>query len=375
MARASWFLVFSAATIAGFAAWFGGTVAVLLALAAPLAAGWLAARPRPATAAQTAPEPAAVPENPLAAVVTELQAQFSASRDELARLRTIICEAIELLIPSFGAMHSLTSRQRELALEIACGATRDQAGSGGVNIATFVQETSNILQTSVDSTIESAKGAMGLVEQMDQVKAQVTQTMQLLGGIEAIARQTNMLALNAAIEAARAGEHGRGFAVVADEVRSLSERTATFSSQIRGEMTSIDSVVGNAETIIHEMASHDMVGALQSRQKAQEAISAISRVNDEIGRSAGEIDRMSAEMETTVGQAVRALQFQDIATQLINHVAGRIDQAGRMLGALGVAGSAPDAQAAALLLTETRAATGHNPVHQGDMASGEVELF
>ena len=43
------------------------------------------------------------------------------------------------------------------------------------SVASFVLETTSMLHSFVDSTVESSKNAMGLVEQMDKVKSQVAQ--------------------------------------------------------------------------------------------------------------------------------------------------------------------------------------------------------
>jgi hypothetical protein len=54
--------------------------------------------------------------------------------------------------------------------------------------------------------------------------------------IHAITSQTRILALNATIEAARAGEAGRGFAVVAGEVKAVAGEVARLSAEMEGEL-------------------------------------------------------------------------------------------------------------------------------------------
>ena len=89
--------------------------------------------------------------------------------------------------------------------------------------------------------------AQNAVEQMRQVERASEQSMiqfqtmndrslkigEVVQGISEITKQIQMLSLNASIEAARAGEHGRGFAVVAGEVRKLSEQSRNATEQIR----------------------------------------------------------------------------------------------------------------------------------------------
>jgi methyl-accepting chemotaxis protein len=313
----------------------------------------------------------------LAPIADEFRVQFDAAREELGRLKGIISDAIERLIPDFNAMNSLAMQQREHALAIAQGAVREgeEGAAGGVSISAFVLDTTKMLHSFVDSTVESSKHAMGLVEQMDAVKSQVTQTVKMVTEIDGISRQTNLLALNAAIEAARAGEAGRGFAVVANEVRTLSDRTGEFSRAIRRDMEGIEKSVNSAEAVITKMASQDMVGALQSKQRAETAMVHIRAANDSIANSADAINRISAELQGTVNDAVTALQFQDMASQLIGHTLTRIVEAERVLCSLSGADPATVAREAEQKMAAMRQATHHNPVQQQAVASGDVELF
>jgi len=316
----------------------------------------------------------------------EFSTQFDATRGELSRAQQIFTDAIAKLIDSFNAMSAQARRQQELGMAIV----GRQAGSEGVSdFEQFTKKTSLTLSSFVDSVVENSKLAMELVEMTDRISTQMRQILGMLGEIEGISKQTNLLALNAAIEAARAGEAGRGFAVVADEVRDLSGRTAHFSQQIRGLMQNMQSSINDTETAINKMAAQDMTFALQSKQDVENAMNNVEELNRHTGEVVVELNQIAAAFEVSVNQAVVSLQFQDMVTQLINHVSNRLGELRAVMVEVGGAGRAVggDADAAridrlrtqlagaAAMLDRIQHVIENNPVKQQGFASGGVELF
>ena len=321
--------------------------------------------------------------------VEAMSIEAQGAREELAQLRSLLTDAIGKLIAGFNQMNALTGRQQKIALSIVGG----NAGDEKMSIEKFITDTAATLNMFVEATVNSSRTAMGMVERMDTVKAQVGAALGILEEIDGISRQTNLLALNAAIEAARAGEAGRGFAVVADEVRRLSDRTTQFSGQIRGEIGQIEGSVNQVEHTINQIASQDMVEALQAKQRTERMLGEVKTINDQIAAGAKEISLVTQDIEVEVNAAVTALQFQDLATQLIGHSEGRmtvmenvvaglqrLPQLIRVLEERGAGGG----QAARMgeleselgaALEAMRAGRRHNPVVQADMGRGAVDLF
>lgn len=91
-----------------------------------------------------------------------------------------------------------------------------------------------------------------LVQNMDELTKNATNTKQVLSSISSIAIQTNLLALNAAIEASRAGEFGNGFKVVADEVKKLAAKTQTSLSDSN---KSVDVTIKSVNFISKDIAT------------------------------------------------------------------------------------------------------------------------
>lgn len=311
----------------------------------------------------------------------EMRSQLDVMRADLDRVREILASAIGGLIQSFTGMADQAMQQRELALRAAQGQASSEEE---INFERFVKETGDTLQSFVESTIHSSRTGMILVERIDSVNQQISNVKLILGEIEGIAKQTNLLALNAAIEAARAGEAGRGFAVVADAVRDLSSRTSQFSNEIRVHMERVASSISATETDINEMASKDMNFALQAKERVEFTMREIAGVNAGVARMVDEIGSIAKSLSNDVDASVRTLQFQDITSQLIEHVQRRAHAVDLLVQKLstvathGPTGARPGHETAGELrstLEQARAMTARNPVSQTSVSAGEVDLF
>ncbi|HEX8962680.1 MAG TPA: methyl-accepting chemotaxis protein [Rhodocyclaceae bacterium] len=327
----------------------------------------------------------------LSGCVAEFRAQYAAIDAEIGRVQGLLGEAIEKLTQSFQGMHEQADQQRQLAISVTSGVEDD--GQGSRRFDDFVHNTSGVMQRVVDSVVDNSRLGMELVELTEGIAQHARDVQAILSEIGAIAKQTNLLALNAAIEAARAGEAGRGFAVVADEVRDLSARTTQFSQQINGLMQTMQQAVEQTEDAIQRMASQDMTFALESKQHVEEIIRSMERQNRSRSDAIERLGAAAQEMDGRVNVAITALQFQDMVSQLIDHVKRRVealDGVARNIAVLGDAlernsGSGDAHAAVAALRAEAgklaaelhalTTQTTQNPVGQGAMTQGDVELF
>lgn len=314
-------------------------------------------------------------------LASEARIQCDNSSADLDRVKVLLQQAIDQLIASFGAMNAHVQAQRDLALSIVSSMV-GEGGEGEVGFSRFVLDTSKTLEAFVDNTVSTSKIAMGLVETMEVISAEVKAILSILGEIEAIAKQTNLLALNAAIEAARAGEAGRGFAVVADEVRALSQRTNQFSNQIRAHMDGVDASLANAHQAIYAVASLDMSHALTSKQRVEDTMARMARLNGEMSDAFKAIDGHAESVGVEVNTAVTALQFQDMTSQLVGHAQLGIAALRGALEECAAAFAGADDVAKGMELAKqhlharTQVDRMHlNPVKQESMDSGDIELF
>ncbi len=133
---------------------------------------------------------------------------------------------------------------------------------GMENISAAIQETTA-------SALEISNHQDQLNREIQCIKKNSDEIVQILDFIMNIANETKLLGFNASIEAARAGDAGKGFGVVADEIRKLSEYSRNTASQIRNLIYDINQ---NINTTV--LNSEQIMRATEEQAAANEEISA-----------------------------------------------------------------------------------------------------
>jgi len=257
--------------------------------------------------------------------------EFDVVKSELSQIQDVIADAVIHLNTSFHELQDYMLRQKvagdNLLSEMSASAANEKAddAESAHGIKEFVRETSETLQYFVDQVVVMSKQSVETVHKIDDISEQMSDMVSMQGNIRKIADQTNLLALNAAIEAARAGEAGRGFAVVADEVRRLSQISNQFSDEISAKISQTMATVESARILVGDMATQDMSVAIRSKGTVDNVMHHMESLDDSIEQTLNEFESVGMLVGTSVGNAIRALQFEDISRQLLGHVNARME--------------------------------------------------
>ena len=311
--------------------------------------------------------------------------ELTRAKQEAARIRQLLSDAIVQLSSGFHGINEHAQLQEKEILSVMTVMSGDNNDNENIDFGTFVEETDSTLKYFVDYIVSVSQQSMKMVASVNDISQQMEEIYELLKSVTAIAEQTNLLALNAAIEAARAGEHGRGSAVVADEVRKLSTGSTETGDKIRAVIVKSREIITSTVDQINVMASQDMNIALQSKQRVNDMMVEIGDINKIVESKLVTIQAVSADLNIDVGTAVRGLQFEDMISQLTEHIEATCGQVAPFISeasnffkndnSSNVSDRVINLRSQLNQIRENTCAVKHESVEQGSMVEGEIDLF
>jgi methyl-accepting chemotaxis protein len=231
--------------------------------------------------------------------------------DDLSRAQTLLREGVAGLTTSFHAFRQQLQVQHQELSQVSKLLEGADGGPG------FIEHMGAIVGRFVDDLVHVSASSVRLVERVEEMGADIEKVVHNVDRIESLANETRFIALNARIEAHRAGASGRTFRVVADEVKALADDATGFSAHIRELVARTHGRLDEARTAVSELASHDMNGALEAQQQVLKALAALSATNERVSASLSQVDHH-------IGQTVRALQFEDMVSQILDSAKQRL---------------------------------------------------
>ncbi|MCF1183692.1 methyl-accepting chemotaxis protein [Marichromatium gracile] len=366
-----------------------GTLLLALGWAGTL---WWTLRPGQPPARQESTPEYARADRELWELVREIDAlivpEMAELRELIGQVDGLVEQASSDLQASFQGLSDTSKTQQDLVMRLVQGMSGGEDDAAGevahIDMNVFLEENSRLLEENVARLIDMGKHSVQVVHQIEDLSAQIDGIFTGLDGATKIARQTNLLALNAAIEAARAGESGRGFSVVAQEVRKLSMDSAAFTEQIRGQVEQTQGFFADTHAIVARMASQDMNASITAKGAMDDMIEQVQLLNQNVSSGLEQLTAIVDRIQVSVADAVRLLQFQDIAHQVMMRAQVRIDFMERFaaelrqLPLIEPSSSGDELAAARVRLEQLRGEleqTAHRSVTQQSMDEGEIELF
>ncbi len=328
----------NAALAAQQASWIAMGLAVVLAIGAGLAMGWvitrslvqaLGAEPAElAEVARTIADGKLSLDSRTPAAAGSVMASMQAMRATLHQIVGSVRSGVDSVATASSQIAQgnldLSSRTEEQASSLQQTAAAMEQLTGTVRqSADTARQANQLAQGASDSAARGGQVMTEVVQTMGQIQDASKRIADIIGVIDGIAFQTNILALNAAVEAARAGEQGRGFAVVASEVRSLAQRSADAARQIKALISDSTARVEAGGQLVAD-AGRSMETVVADVQRVCDLIGEISAAAGEQSQGIGQVGEAVALLDQTTQQNAALVEESAAAAESLKAQAARL---------------------------------------------------
>lgn len=316
----------------------------------------------------------------------------SQCEDGLGQVQSILDDAVSQLQDDFEQLRDHVRNEAAFVAELGDAMSQQMSSEYENSFHSLATHLKRVLQDGMEQIVSMSSKSVEVVHRFDDMSKSAETMLGLLRDARAIREQTNVLALNATIEAVRAGEHGKTFKTVADEVRVLSTKSQQFNEQLEGLAHRLIECMDSARCAVAEISDYDLQASVDSTRKLDSIIASFGESNARLADGLSRIQESQGVANNHVAQAVRALQFEDLARQRLQSVSLRLQTSADITARIWTEVRSTVGEPGDPLVQEIEAGLDqlrvnvqawcaeaqqevHNAVAQEDMGAGEIELF
>lgn len=237
---------------------------------------------------------------------------------DLSKAISATAQAAHTLSTRLEALRGLAANQRKLLASLTAQLATNRRTAVGE--PRFVESSLALLDdwTSLAQLVTHTGADMA--EHLLRLAGHVETMQETTSAVDRLARESRFIAFNARIQIQRARSSGDTFKVIAEEVKRLAGETAQLSLHINQSVADSRQEIESLGLIKGQLLTIDTTTATQTRDRLLALV-------EQLAGWHGAFDETMAQVTNFIADAVRAAQFDDIVTQIL-------EGASRKIGAL-----------------------------------------
>jgi methyl-accepting chemotaxis protein len=311
--------------------------------------------------------------------VSLIEQDSKAMRAIFDQTRNIVRDAATDLSTSLRSLEQIAGEQHTILREIGSF----EGASEETTLASFVRDISGTVEGLDGALTRMADTTRSVSESTTRLANDLEGVFSVLARVKSLAHHSHILAINASLEAARADDAGEAFGVVASEMRELASKSSRFNAAATDSVDHVRKSMNQVTAELQTAANDGVATAEISRGRTVELVQDLERLERRLAVALDRVDGLSTDAKARAGDAVRALQFEDMVTQLFGVLSERLRRieyaayAVQTFARTAEAGRATPIAAARIVgaLARARDKVIDSPVQSVSLAEGTVELF
>ncbi len=302
-----------------------------------------------------------------------MSGEIKAICSQTNQVESLLKDAISSLHDAFESIHTASDQQMKTMTALMMDVT---GANGEQNIFQKAEDSSQILTRLINALLLSSKNNLCALTAMDVMQKRMHTMLTNEGEQRDLIRRIGVCSDADVIDVK----------ALRDLVAQLREKQAEHLDYA----TATVSKFRKAHHLIDTIASKDMGEVFAAKEKVEEILKHFFQINEMVTDCRVEVNQVNADMRQHLGSAIRALQFEDIATQSLGHTDRHL---GRMAGMVAILTDGLDGldqpditiedyvmriaaiHAAMAAYHQTLQLEDSNPVSQESMDEGDIDLF